>query len=66
MSDGKKVIFKTRSDVISGQTVSIYARNGKFYWNIKSVAFDTPKQAFDDAAILCRGIKAEERNQNGR
>ena len=35
------------------QNVSLYFRDGKFYWTIKSCGFDSIEEAFADANTFC-------------
>lgn len=42
------------------QNISLYFRDGKFYWTIKSCGFDTVEEAFADANGFCGLVKEEE------
>ena len=41
--------MEERNDILEELGVSIYKRDGKWYWMIKSNAFDKPEHALKDA-----------------
>ena len=48
-----KKIEKKMSD-LRIQNISLYFRDGKFYWTIKSCGFDSLEEAFTDAQLFCK------------
>lgn len=47
------------TNILEVQGVTIYCREGKWYWTVKSCAFDKPEEAFKDAVIFCQGNRDE-------
>lgn len=41
--------MEERNDILEELGVSIYKRDGKWYWTIKSHSFDSPEGALKDA-----------------
>lgn len=41
--------MEERNDILEELGVSIFKRDGKWYWMIKSHAFDSPERALKDA-----------------
>jgi hypothetical protein len=39
------------------QHITIYCRDGKYYWTIKSCGFDSFDEAVNDANLFCNGEK---------
>ncbi len=42
-----------KNNILEVQGIRIYLREGKWYWTVKSCAFDTVEEALKDAIIFC-------------
>ena len=46
--------FEKKMSDLRIQNISLYFRDGKFYWTIKSCGFDSLEEAFTDAQLFCK------------
>jgi hypothetical protein len=56
LSPMKKTVKKIEKKMpdLRIQNISLYFRDGKFYWTIKSCGFDSLEEAFADAQLFCK------------
>lgn len=47
------MVTNANANILEVQGITIYLRDGKWYWMVKSCAFETPEQAMRDALRFC-------------
>lgn len=43
-----------KKTILEGYGITLFERDGKFYWTIKSTSFDSCDEAYKDATMFCK------------